>query len=224
MKSVCMLVSVRNNKSNKMDPRSDLKVKFSVWFLPRNLPSFDLKSNAALASRLASQTLHTLSTSNHNCSNPHLLIWHTYWMISRRSNKHEASHLIRARILSGWADGDEWASNGEDGIRVPLNRVTCQWDRGDWCWSNMEESSEESPGASSHRGVRELGLLRLCPLGPLITFSDFSGHFVFVFCILLFSLRPLVEAVNLIEPLLRPAVESRRAKGACCASSMISVR
>lgn len=154
--------------------------------------------------RLNSAQLNTPSpcpnifTSNRNYSSLHLLILDTYCMISQRSNSIKDLISSEPWILFGWVDGDEWASDGEDGIRVPPNRVTCQWDRGDWCWSNIEESSEQSQGATSHSGVRELGLQGLCPLGPFIKFSDFSGHLVFVFCILLLYLRPRVDAFDLI--------------------------
>ncbi len=74
-------------------------------------------------------------------------------MISQCSNS--INDLISSElwILFGLVDGDEWASDGEDGIRVPPNHVICQLDQGDWCWSNMEESSMQSHGATNHSGV-----------------------------------------------------------------------
>lgn len=94
-------------------------------------------------------TLSTLSpcpnafTSSHNYSLLRLLILHTYCMISWGSNSIKDLISSEHWLLFGWADGDEWASDGEDGIRVPPNCVTCQLEEGDWCWSNVEESSAQ---------------------------------------------------------------------------------
>lgn len=64
--------------------------------------------------------------------------------------------------LSARPNGDEWASSGEDHIRVPANLVTCQLEWADWCWNNVEESPIHSEEASCYTvGGRILSQLRL---------------------------------------------------------------
>lgn len=52
--------------------------------------------------------------------------------------QNDSSHHSNESFLF---DGDERASDGEDGIRARPNRVTCQWEGGDGCPSIREPPS-----------------------------------------------------------------------------------
>lgn len=122
-----------------------------AWGVP--IYDFTIKCNKHTHTHTLSPFPSNKFTSNHNYSILHLLMLHTYCMISQRSNSITALISSEPWIPFGWADGDERVSDGEDGIRVPPNRVTCQLDQRDWCWSNMEGSSEQPQGATNHRGM-----------------------------------------------------------------------